>query len=296
MDIQSSSSHSHLDPLLGDLDDIQVEQPEIKQSEHDRRLAEMIQEQPSAASSAKKRAYFWVKAKEGDEAFRAGKMDEDRKMNMDILRRQGYEVTVFKSNRAFFEHIQKDPSKVDLLVISDHGSPRQIGDLRVEEDNIVCTDSNLDELQQKSVFQTIGSVLKDDSILLFDACLAGNKTVENNIARIASRIIPQTRVYASQHETVYEPGFKFTVDEKEHVVIDTIEYGNYSSNVLDLAEPAIYRRGEELTKQEAVPLPAELVARRRRTCSGWKPWIIGAIVTVAAAAIGVGAWYWNKSK
>lgn len=294
MEIQASSSDSYLEPLLGDLDDVKIQQPEIKQSEHDQLLAGMIHEQPSSASSAKKRAYFWVKAKEGDEAFRSGKMDEDREMNMDILRRQGYEVTLFKSNRAFLEHIQKDPSKVDLLVISDHGTPSRIGDLRVRGDNIVCTDPDLGELEQESVFQTIGSVLNDDSILLFDACLTGNKTVENNIARVASKIIPQTKVYASQHTTVYEPGFMFKENEKKDVVIDTILYGN-DEGALGLVYPTVYQDGVETTGQAPAAIPKELFAPRR-TSSGWKPYIIGGIMVVAAAIIGGGAWYLSRAK
>jgi hypothetical protein len=232
-----------------------------------------------------------------DLALRTPERDRDREMNMEILRRQGYEVTLFKSNRAFFDHIKQDPSRVDLLVIADHGNPTRVGDLRVKDESIVSHDSNLTEEERVNGFQNLRPILNKDSILLFHACLAGNKTVENNIARVASRILPQTDVYACQYLTLYEPGFEYKLDEDKGVVIDTINYGfagTQGEDALGLVKPAIYRNGEELTGQPAAALPPPRSNPRR--FSRCNPYVVGALAVAAIAAIvGIGAWYYSKA-
>lgn len=280
------------DPM-GDLDQLEIQHPQDALSEHGEMLAAGIHQQPSVATP-KKRAYFVVTAKEGDLALRTPDRDSDREINMDILRRQGYEVTLFKTSRAFFDHIAADKSPVDLLVIADHGNARRVGDLRVQEGTIVSTDPNLTDEERATGFQNLSTLMNKDSILLFHACLAGNKTVENNIARVASRIIPQADIYACQYVTLYEPGFQYKLDDKKGVVIDTINYGYAGDEVddaLGLVAPAIYRNGEELTGQEPVPLPLPPSTSTR----SYKSYRVGAVAfAVLATIVGIGMNYFRQ--
>ena len=200
--------------LLSDLcDEGEITLPTGDLSERTEELAGGIISEPSSPSPTK-RVYFWVKAQEGDEAFRGEEMDSDREMSISMFRKIGYEVVVFKSNRAFFDHIKTDPSKVDLLVISDHGTPYRVGDLWVKGETIISTDMDLSKEERESGFQSLKAIMNEDSILLFDACLAGNKTIERNIAKVASEILPQTTVYGSQHVTEYEPCYMFMADKE----------------------------------------------------------------------------------
>ncbi|MCP5504932.1 MAG: hypothetical protein H7A41_07255 [Chlamydiales bacterium] len=287
---------SGYDPM-GDLPVAEIQQPQEKLSEQAQTLADGILGQPASTAPDKKRVYFWVKAKEGDEAFRTKDMDRDREMSIDMFKMLGYEVVVFKTNRAFFDHIKRDPSKVDLLVISDHGTPYRIGDLRVRGENIISTDQELSEEEREHGFQRLSSIMKEGSIVLLDGCLTGNKTVERNIAKVASEIIPQTTVYASQHVTEYEPGYFFEEGKDGKPVITNIYYGNRgdTETMVKPVDATVYRKGVELTGQDPVEIPPELFARRRS--SGYNPYVIGALVVGAiATAVGIGAWWFNKSQ
>ncbi len=305
MDAISSSTElsvsSGFDPIedfrdpMGDQQEREIQQPQQELSEHAQTLADGIQGQPEAATGTKKRAYFWIKAKDGDEAFHSEKMTREREFNMEILQRVGYEVVAFRTNRAFLDHIKADPSKVDLLVISDHGTPYQIGDLWVRGENIICKDQGLTEEERTNGFQSLRSIMNEDSILLFDACLTGNKTIERNIAKVASEVLPQTTVYASQHVTECEPGFIFKGDKDDKPVIDTIVYGNSKEGdtMTSIVDPTIYRGGKEMTGQAPIEIPPELFARRRS--NGCNPYVVGAVVAgTIAAAIGIGLWYYNS--
>lgn len=286
--IGSPASFSTYDPM-GDLDELEIQQQESTLSEHGEMLAKGIQEQ-SISTTPKKRAYFVVTAKEGDPALRTPERDQDREMNMEILRKNGYEVTLFKTNRAFFDHIQADHSPIDLLIIADHGSPIKVGKLKVEGESIVIHDETLTQEERTKGFQLISSLMNKDSILLFHACLAGNKTIENNIARVASRITPETDIYACQYVTLYEPGFQYKLDDEKGVVIDTINYGyagQKGMDMLELVSPAIYRNGKELTRQAPVPLPPP----SRRPLNLYK---VGSVAfTMLATIVSAGIWYYN---
>ncbi|QVL57513.1 MAG: caspase family protein [Simkaniaceae bacterium] len=225
-------------------------------------------------------------------------MNEARERNMQILKANGYEVTLFKTNREFLDHIKTDPSQVDLLVISGHGSPNRIEDLKVQDGEIISTDPTLCEEEQQTAFSSLRPILKDDSIVFFDACLTGNKTVERNIAMVASRVLPQSTIYASQHVTNFEPGFILKQDEqnKDWGVVSEIYFGYYpdGKGPIETVDPTVYRSGVETTNQEAVPIPP--VQSRARRSSGWKPYVIGAMAVAAvAAAVGFGSWWYSKS-
>ncbi|MCP5504933.1 MAG: hypothetical protein H7A41_07260 [Chlamydiales bacterium] len=293
IDLSATFAHDPMEDLgdpMGDLDEVQIDEQQGEFSEHAHLLAEGIHAQASApAPTSKKRAYFWVKAKEGDKAFRTEKMDSDRSRNMEILRKQGYEVVIFKTNREFFDHIAVDREPVDLLVISDHGTPHSVGDLRIQGDRIVSKDSTLTRKERQEGFESLRPLLKEGSILLFDACLAGNKTFENNIASVASRIIPQAKVFAAQHSTTYEPGFMYAEDAEKGVVIDSIYYGHKQGRKpVEIVHATVYQNGVELTGQEAVP--CSFIYRIR------KAHVIGALaIGAVATAIGVGAWWYSQA-
>lgn len=295
--VTSSTDQPASTDLLGDiLDEAKIDLPDVDLSDRAEALANEVLSQPPVPAP-KKRAYFWLKAPEGDEAFRADEMNAARKKNMEILKANGYEVVLFKTNREFLEHIKKDSSEIDLLVVSGHGSPYRIEDLAIRGDEITSTDPNLSEEEQQEVFSNLSTILKKDSIVFFDACLAGNKSVERNIAMVASKILPQSTVFASQHVTNFEPGFVLKEDEqnKDWGSVSEIYFGHYAEDnaPISTVEPTVYKGGVETTNQEAVPIPRELTARR----SGLrKPYIIGAMVVAAvAAAVGIGSWWYSKS-
>ena len=283
----TTPGYNPVDPMQ-DLEEVQIQEQQGEFSEHAQLLAEGIQKQASAPAP-QKRAYFWVKAKEGDRAFRTDKMDSDRGRNMEILRSLGYEVVIFKTNREFFDHIALDKEPVDLLVIADHGTPHSVGDLCTQSERIVSKDSSLTSEEREEGFKSLRPLLKEGSILLFDACLAGNKTIENNIARVASRIIPQTKVYAAQHSTTYEPGFLYAEDAEKGVVIDNIQYGHKQGrNPVELVDATVYQNGVELTGQDTVPCSFIYRVRKAHVVGALA---IGALVT----AIGVGAWLYSRA-
>ncbi|QVL57512.1 MAG: hypothetical protein KFB93_00090 [Simkaniaceae bacterium] len=292
--VTNSTAQPHSIDLLSDLhDEGEITLPGSDLSERAEELAGGILGEPLTPPPTK-RAYFWVKAKDGDEAFRSKDMDSDREANIKMLKMQGYEVTLFKGNRAFFDHIKTDPSQVDLLVISDHGTPYQVGDLWVRGENIISKGTDLSEEEQTNGFKSLRSIMKKDSILLFDACLAGNKTIEKNIARAASRILPQTRVYASQHETEYEPRIFYKMDDEKGVVIDTIMYSfreEDSATFTKPVMPTIYYDGVETTNQDPVTIRPELFAKRKP--KGYNPYAVGAVVLTIAATIGISASYFG---
>ena len=80
----------------------------------------------------------------------------------------------------------------------------------------------------------------------------GNKTIERNIAKVASEILPQTTVYGSQHVTEFEPGFIFKEDKDGKPVIDTIIYGSCKDGdtMTIPVDPTVYRGGKETTGHE----------------------------------------------
>lgn len=280
--------------LMSDTEELDLQLPNNQLSEHGQLLAEGMQIQPSIPTP-KKRAYFWLKAKPGDEAFRTEKMNSDREMNMEILRSVGYEVTIFKTNRAFFDHIEKDPSMIDLLVVSGHGHPYLLEDLKIRAEDIISTDLDLTEDERENGFKKLQPLLNKDSLVVFDACLTGNKSVKTNLAMVASKILPQSRVFASQHVTTYEPGYMFKAGEKDEPVIDTIMYGHSEGNdPINPVIPTIYQDGVETTKQDAVPIPPELIAKKP---SKYKPYLVGAaIVMGVAAVVGFGMWYFSNAQ
>jgi len=291
--ITSSIDEKSTVDLMGDLEEPALQLPKDQLSEHGQLLAEGMQIQPSIPTP-KKRAYFWLKAKPGDEAFRTKSMNSDRKMNMDLLRRVGYEVTIFKTNRAFFDHIEKDPSMIDLFVVSGHGHPYLLEDLKIRGEDIISTDLDLTEDERENGFKKLQPLLNKDSFVVFDACLTGNKSVKANLAMVASKILPQSRVFASQHVTTYEPGYMFKEGEKGEAVIDTIMFGHSEgNNPMKPVIPTIYQDGVETTDQDAVPIPPELIAKKP---SRYKPYMIGAAVVISTiGAIGFGMWYFSNA-
>ena len=279
--------------LMGDLEEPTLQLPKDQLSEHGQLLAGGMQIEPSVPTP-KKRAYFWLKAKPGDEAFRSKSMSSDRERNMALLSRVGYEVTIFKTNRSFFEHIEKDPSMIDMLVVSGHGHPYLLEDLKMRGEDIVSTDVDLTEDERENGFKKLQLLLNKDSLVVFDACLTGNKTVKTNLAMVASKILPQTRVFASQHVTTYEPGYMFKEGEKGEAVIDTIMYGHSEGGApIKPVIPTIYQDGVETTKQDAVPIPPELFAKKP---SKYKPYLMGAAALIGTiATIGFGMWYFSNA-
>ena len=79
----------------GDSNDTEVKLPDEALTKRGEVLAAGIHQQPSVATP-KKRAYFVVTAKKGDLAFRSLTAENDRKGNMELLRLQGYKVSIFE--------------------------------------------------------------------------------------------------------------------------------------------------------------------------------------------------------
>ena len=58
--------------------------------------------------------------------------------------------------------------------------------------------------------------------------------------------------------------------------------------------PTIYQDGVEITKQDAVPIPPELIAKKP---SKYKPYLIGATILMGVAAVvGFGMWYFSNAQ
>lgn len=280
---QPSISH---DPL-GDMEGPELQLPKNQETELTELLSSHIQSQP--VTPQKKRAYFWIKAKTGDEAFFGATEERDRKLNIKILKKCGYDVQVFRSNREFFDHIKQDPSKIDLLMISGHGLPHYLEDVRVKEGKVVSRNETLTSDERENGFSQVTSLLGEKSIVALDACLTGNKSADENLAKVISKTAPQAKVFASQYETRCEPGFMFDEDETGKPVVSSIMYQAAERNLIP-SMPVVYQDGEELTKQEAVPFqyPQRQTQRMNPYVKGGV--ILGTLMTVIA----VGAWLFSR--
>ncbi|MGE3716520.1 MAG: hypothetical protein AB7G16_08345, partial [Simkaniaceae bacterium] len=208
-------------------------------------------------ASAKKVSYIWLKAKEGDKAFSGEVNDGDREATIDNLKQMHYEVKIFEDSE-FLPFLKKDRTPIDLLIISGHGSTQGLQDLRVMGNRIVHIANPLFFLTDRKhhLMGALSSLLSNGSVVILDACLTGNKSLETNAARIFSLNLPQSTVYASQSLTRCEPVVIFDYAEEGSEDQYIIKNIRYASGKFGETQSAVkYRNGCELSQEPAQDLP-----------------------------------------
>ncbi|MCP5504288.1 MAG: hypothetical protein H7A41_03955 [Chlamydiales bacterium] len=187
-------------------------------------------------------AYIWLKVSPDDKAFRGPSNDESREMTIEYLEKNHYKVTLFQDEE-FLPHIMSDSTPIDLLIISGHGSPQTLQGLRIQRDKIMQTSCFFFSPQRFELMDRLSFIMKKKSVIVLDACLTGNKSVEGNFSHVFSKSIPQATVYSSQDRTRKEPYIRLDAEGiVEQVIYMSGKYGDPKSSV-------VYRNGKEITDQ-----------------------------------------------
>ncbi|MCB1109855.1 MAG: hypothetical protein KDK64_02650 [Chlamydiia bacterium] len=252
------------------IDDEEFESQDTAFSERGQIISKGLEKSSEAETPPQKVALIWLKARgENDPALSSEERNEDRKMNMEILGNQGYDVRFISSGREYFDtldQLKKSGGKVAEVTFSQHGNPTTCGDFRVRDGRIISIDPTLTPEEQADPFGALEEVLDDDSVIVFNSCLTGNKSVENNIGKVASETFTRSRVFAPQHEIVYDPMYLFDADVKRGgAVVNGVQFMYYNSEEddrIDPHTPPVYVNGKDTTGQDPVPYSV-----RRNT--GW---------------------------
>lgn len=205
----------------------------------------------TTSNSKKFQAVLWFQFKKGDSAFDTNL----RPVFQDYLERIGYVVHTFFSSDQLAEWLTKTQPNIDLLMVSSHGSPHVIEELRVFGDTVI-TNSKWNMIpifflnrgflsdSHAKIFNYLINSLKNEFSLVLDGCLTGNKNFEDNFAKTLSKVVRNANVYAAQSVTTSEPAFVF--DEDFHT---TGKISNILFQQKDyvLEDAVIYKNGEEKT-------------------------------------------------
>jgi len=213
-------------------------------------------------ATAKKVAYYWIKADLNDPVVSSEYSKEGREACIQTLSLAGYDVTILKGNREFLEHTAKDPTHPDLLLIHGHGNPWCLEDFVIEDDHIVSTDPNLSEFQRADIIDRVRSILDEGSVVALKSCATGNKSVENNFACTASKTWTKSKIMAFQ-ELVHGPPI-LHLEEAEDGSGKRIKNLRAGCRKLRSLETAVtYEKGEEISGQKAMRLPRMFRPQKR---------------------------------
>ena len=255
----SAYQESFMDPM-DDIKDEEFESQDATLSEHARILAEGLDGPQEPKSPTTKVAIIWLKARgEKDPALSSKERNEDRKLNMGILGNQGYDVRFVSSGREYFDTLAKVKErgeKVSEVTFSQHGNPTSCGDFKVRDGRIISVDTTLTPEEQANPLGPLNEVLDEDAVVVFNSCSTGNKSVEDNIGKVASEALPRSKVLAPQHKIVYDPMYLFEEDSKRGgAVVESVQfmYINEEEDRIDPHLPPVYVAGKETTEQEAIP-------------------------------------------
>lgn len=209
---------------------------------------------PSMESTARKVAYYWVKATPEDEVINSEYSKEGREACIGTLKMAGYDVVLLQGNREFLEHTAKDPTHPDLLLIHGHGNPWQLEDFEVAGDRIVSTDPTLSKSERVELIERVDSILDEGVTVGLKSCATGNKSVENNFACTASKTWTKAKVMAFQ-ESVYGPPI-LHLEKAEDGSGAHIKHLRSGCNKLRSLETAVtYENGVETSGQKALRVP-----------------------------------------
>jgi len=264
---------TYQEPFTDPMDDLENEELELQDetlSEHARILTEGLDGPQEPKPPTTKVAIIWLKARgENDPALSSEERNNDRKMNMEILGRLGYHVRFVSSGREYFDtltQIKERGEKVSEVTFSQHGNPTTCGDFKVRDGRIISVDPNLTPEEQANPLEPLSEVLDENAIVVFNSCSTGNKSVEDNIGKVASEALPRSKVFAPQHKIIYDPMYMVEEDSKRGgAVVSNVQFmyiNEEEDDRFDPHQPAIYVGGKETTGQEAIPY----VVRRN---GGW---------------------------
>lgn len=215
---------------------------------------------PLIETSNNVEAYYWIQSK--DAAFRGEKRDKERQWYLKNRFGEKHSHIFYQANHFFSQmyHLKKKKEKIGLLVISGHGTANTLGHLKLLDDGrIQLIHGQLNENIQKTIFSHyLKHVLADKSVVVLDACLTASSNKGGlNIAQAISNILPQSYIFASQYETIYEPDISFGFFNKKRYVSVSFGIQTEQKNLLELSNtneakaisqvPAIvYHRGAQI--------------------------------------------------
>lgn len=300
--IQGTTYH---EPFIDPIADLENEAFETQENSSLSERAEIISGDPEGSGKVetppKKVAYIWLNARANDPALSSEERNRERSQNLAILGNVGYEVKFFDSGRAFFDAVheaEKNYEKINILVFSQHGNPTKCGDFHVSEGKIRSMDSELTPEEQQNGFQSLKKVMAKDSVVVFNSCSTGNKSIEDNIGKVASEVLSDSTVFAPQRKIALDPVYIYKENERGEVVVDSVQLGylhekelnSKGQPLVDTHSPPAYVKGIDISNQEVEPYAV------RRDTGGGLSGLANTVTEGARAVItGLGNWYFARN-
>ncbi|QVL57516.1 MAG: hypothetical protein KFB93_00110 [Simkaniaceae bacterium] len=278
----STYQEPFIDPM-DDLDDEGFESQDIALTERASLISNGLKSSSGVETPPKKVAIIWLKARgENDPALSSEERNKDRAMNMEVLGRIGYDVRFVSSGREYFDtlhQIKERGETVSEVTFSQHGSPTSCGDFKVRDGKIISVDPTLTPEEQANPFGPLNEVLDEDAVVVFNSCSTGNKSVEDNIGKVASETLTRSKVFAPQHKIIYDPMYMVEEDFKRGgAVVSSVQFMYINSEEddrFDPHQPPVYVGGKETTGQAPIPYAV-------RSNGGWG--VSSLVNSVAAGA------------